>query len=132
MTIDEVLEIDAHCKERKVSRAAHLRELGLSQNLYYNARRRYFDANKDRHHDPKATEISSVQQQSGSFLPIQFSQKSKRSRSQRKQDQQLANGNTLLIEMRTSSGTELRIQGQINIKMLKEIIHASGGGSSDV
>ena len=139
MTREDILEIDSHCATSGISRAAYLRELGQSQNAYYNARRRYFGGFKEPSNDLIA-ECSSIDlPQAGSFLPIQFSHANqsttaprKRTRSQRKREQELANGNTLLIEMRTPSGTELRIQGQINIKMLKEIIHASGGGSHDV
>ena len=139
MTREDILEIDSHCAKSGISRAAYLRELGQSQNAYYNARRRHFRDFKDRSTDHLAEGSSTDQPPSGSFLPIQFSHvdqstpaPKKRTCSQRKREQELANGNTLLIEMRTPSGTELRIQGQINIKMLKEIIHASGGGFGDV
>ncbi len=137
MTREDILEIDTHCAKRGISRAAYLRELGLSQNAYYNARRRYLGDFKELSNDLMAEGSSTNQPQAGSFLPIQFTRDTppatpKRTRSRRKQEQELANGNTLLIEMRTPSGTELRIQGQINIKMLKEIIHASGGGLQDV
>ncbi len=139
MTREDILEIDRHCAKRGISRVAYLRELGLSQNAYYNTRRRYLGDFKEPSVDLIAEGSSTDQRQAGSFLPIQFSRANqsstaprKRTRSQRKREQELANGNTLLIEMRTPSGTELRIQGQINIKMLKEIIHASGGGFGDV
>ena len=142
LTRDEILNIDAHCRDNGVSRSAYLRELGCSSNEYYNSRRRLFGGDKSR----TPTDALAAQAQiltedyagnSEGFLPIQFTRDTppatrKRTRSQRKREQELANGNTLLIEMRTPSGTELRIQGQINIKMLKEIIHASGGGSQDV
>ncbi len=142
LTRDEILNIDAHCRDNGVSRSTYLRELGRSSNEYYNSRRRLFGEDKSK----TSTDAFAAQEQalvennagnSGGFLPIQFTRDTqpathKRTRSQRKQEQELANGNTLLIEMRTPSGTELRIQGQINIKMLKEIIHASGGGTGDV
>lgn len=142
LTRDEILNIDAHCRDNGVSRAAYLRELGNSQNEYYNSRRRLLGSvNEKVRGDIVATDgqtpIDGSGDCTGGFLPIQFTRDTppatpKRTRSKRKQEQELANGNTLLIEMRTPSGTELRIQGQINIKMLKEIIHASGGGSQDV
>ncbi|MFR9546553.1 MAG: hypothetical protein SNJ29_13395 [Rikenellaceae bacterium] len=143
LTRDEILNIDAHCRDNGVSRSAYLRELGRSSNEYYNSRRRLFGGDKGK--TPAEAYVTQQEQMlvedsaenSGGFLPIQFTRNTppatpKRTRSKRKQEQELANGNTLLIEMRTPSGTELRIQGQINIKMLKEIIHASGGGMQDV
>ncbi len=113
MTREYILEIDAHCTACNISRAAYLRELGLSQNAYYNARRRHFGNLKEASNTPLAADLPIDQPQSGGFLPIQFTSETrrppaappKRTRSQRKQDQELANGSMLLIEMRTSSGT---------------------------
>ena len=135
LTKDEIQNIDVHCRDNNISRAAYLREIGVSQNVYYSSRRRWFgDAVTE---EACAIESENISSTNGGFVPIEFNRTpkaaiSKRSRSQNKREQELAKGNTLLIEMRTPSGTELRIQGQINIKMLKEIIHASGGGAQDV
>ena len=49
------------------------------------------------------------------------------SRRSKRKEEQLAQGNVLTIEMRTGNGTELRIQGQINVALIKEIISSAGG-----
>ncbi len=135
MSREEILEIDAHCRDNGVTRAAYLREIGVTQNIYYSSRRRWFGCDMVAQ---RATPTESIDADStGGFLPIECSHAlkpapSKRSHPPRNQDQELTNVNTLLIEMRTPSGAELGIQGKINITMLKEIIQAWGGGSHDV
>ena len=49
----------------------------------------------------------------------------KTTRTSKQKEFEMAKGNDLLIEMRTPGGVELRIQGQINVSMLREIIGVS-------
>ncbi|MEF9987436.1 MAG: hypothetical protein RR735_10005, partial [Bacteroidales bacterium] len=72
----------------------------------------------------------------GSFIPVVFdsdnSKAEKKRKSRTRRETELAKGNVLTIEMRTSTGTELRIQGQMNISMLREILYSSSGGDKNV
>ena len=140
MSREDILEIDAHCRDNGVTRAAYLREIGVTQNIYYSSRRRWFGCDVVAQIGTLTESIDA--DSTGAFLPIECSHAQKsaapkptpsnRSHPPRNQDQELTNVNTLLIEMRTPSGAELGIQGKINITMLKEIIQAWGGGSHDV
>ena len=112
MTKEEVLQVDAHCREHDVAKAVYLREIGVSSNEYYSSRRKHLGG--------ACVEAPSKQ---GKFLSVEFN---------RDATQEVVPNNALLVEMRMPSGAELRIQGQINTAMLKEIIIATGGRLSDV
>ena len=128
MTEQEIRDIDAYCAEYSVSKDERLKELCINRNQFYYFRRKY---NLGTTSDLSANNPADI---SGSFIPVKFPGFSppKPTRSSRKKDYEMAQGNTLTIEMRTPSGTELRIQGQINIKMLREIIQSSSTGGTDV
>ena len=112
MTKEEVLQVDAHCKKHGVAKVVYLREIGVSSNEYYSSRRKHIGG----------TSVQ-VPTKQGKFLSVEFN---------RDATQEAVQNNALLVEMRMPSGTELRIQGQINVTMLKEIMIASGGRLSDV
>ena len=116
MSKEELLAIDNYCITNNVSKKSRLRELGISKHSYYHFRQKYF---------PVSDEIMSSSDV-GSFIPLNFHSKSSNpTRSSRQKEFEMTKGNALTIEMRTPRGVELRIQGQINVSMLREIIQSS-------
>ena len=125
MTKEEIVEFEIYCKENKVNKKEALKQRSITYWNYYTSKKRL-----------NSEAESPLTKSSGSFIPVVFggdgSKHEKRSKSRVRRETELAKGNVLTIEMRTSTGTELRIQGQMNISMLREILNASSGGNKNV
>lgn len=125
MTKEEIVEFESYCKENKVNKKEALKQRGIT---YWN----YYTSKKRLNTEGETSETKSL----GAFIPVVFGDDNtkleKRSKSRVRRETELARGNVLTIEMRTSTGTELRIQGQMNISMLREILNSSSGGNKNV
>ena len=117
MSKEEILAIDNYCLENNVAKRARLRELGISRHVFYHYRQKYFPSSS----------VATISSAGGTFIPINFQDREqvKTTRTSKQKEFEMAKGNDLLIEMRTPGGVELRIQGQINVSMLREIIGVS-------
>ncbi len=123
MTKDEILTLYSYCQTHGIRKVDRLKELGISYYNYNKSRKQYFKA--DGTEISEGNFIAITPQMSPINLPNNRSTPSTQRRNRKKEDQ-LAQGNILTIEMRTNNGTELRIQGQINVALLKEIISSAG------
>ena len=118
MTREEVAEIITYCKEHKVTYKLRLEELNIPPWRFYESKSRYA-AEQSSGETSKGDFIELPQ--SGTFIPVpsfagQCGRKSKENSS-------LASG-FKSIEIRTSKGDAIRIQGEFNGQELYSIIQA--------
>ena len=116
MTEEAVAQVIAYCDENKISYKQRLSELGINPWNFYDAKRKY--APKEEEED--AGEFLQLMP-GGSFRPNPI--RPPRSRSRRKDS---AHGTAAVsIELRTPTGTMMRISGNLTGRKLKDIIIAS-------
>jgi len=117
MTKEEVAQVIAYCDENKISYKQRLAELGVNPWSFYDAKRKY----APKEDVENAGEFLQLVP-GGSFLPNPI--KPSRSRSSRQKDS--AQGAVAVsIELRTPTGTMMRISGNLTGRELKDIIIAS-------
>lgn len=113
MTKEEVLEIVAYCKDRKMPYKTRLDELGASQWSFYEAKRRY--RLQERKSDTPKGEFLQLNS-TGGFVPSSITELEgdKARATEEKGD--------LKIECQTARGGMLRIQGRIPSSMLAVLV----------
>ncbi len=117
MTKEEVAHVIAYCDENKISYKQRLAELGVNPWSFYDAKRKY----APKEDGENAGEFLQLVP-GGSFLPNPI--KPSRSRSSKQKD--LAQSTVAVsIELRTPTGTMMRISGNLTGRELKDIIIAS-------
>lgn len=117
MTEEEVAQVMAYCDENKISYKQRLSELGINPWTFYDAKRKY--APKEEGED--SGEFLQLTP-GGAFLPNPI--KPPRSRGGRRKDP--AQGTVAVsVELRTPTGTMMRISGDLTGRELKDIIIAS-------
>ena len=116
MTKEEVAQVIAYCDENKISYKQRLSELGISPWNFYDAKRKYAPKEEEENAGEFLQLIPG-----GSFIrsPI------KPSRSSSKQKESAQETVAVNIELRTPTGTMMRISGNLTGRELKEIIIAS-------
>lgn len=117
MTKEEVAQVIAYCDEKKISYKQRLEELGIQPWTFYDAKRKY----APRQEGENVGEFLQLVP-GGSFLPNPI--KPSRSRS-RKQKDSAQGAVAVSIELRTPTGTMMRISGNLTGRELKDIIIAS-------
>ena len=117
MTKEDVAQVIAYCDENKISYKQRLSELGISPWNFYDAKRKY----APKEEGDNAGEFLQLIP-GGSFLPNQIKPSRARSAKQKESAQETVAGN---IELRTPTGTMMRISGNLTGRELKEIIIAS-------
>ena len=110
MTREEIIEIEQYCMEHGVGKKARLAELGIPFWSFYRTRRRY-----QMEDERSATEMSAGNFVQLSSLPLgPAMQPSKRtSRKTSQKDAEPIVESYLTVELRTASGTAMRIQGNM-------------------
>ena len=117
MSKEEVAEIITYCREHNVRQSDRLKELGIAAWRFYDAKRKYA-AESEKHGGEFLQLIPGA-----TFAPIPMgSGRARKSKSQLES----CTGN-LSIEMRTVSGTMLRIQGEMNPQIIRSIIESASG-----
>ena len=117
MTKEEVAQVIAYCDESKISCKQRLSELGISPWNFHEAKRKY--ALKEE--GGNAGEFLQLIP-GGSFLPNPIKPSRSRSSKQKGSAQRAV---AVSIELRTPTGTMMRIIGNMTGRELKEIIIAS-------
>ena len=117
MTKEEVAQVIAYCDENKISYKQRLSELGISPWNFYDAKRKY----APKEEGDNAGEFLQLIP-GGSFLPNPIKPSRFRSSKQKESAQETVAVN---IELRTPTGTMMRISGNLTGRELKEIIIAS-------
>lgn len=116
MTREEIAAIDRECEERHISRQEYLDSHGIAGHQYYRWKRRY---RKEDEESPVPAGFVPVMPGAAQVHPVP-SRKS-RGKQQKSQDQE----SFLTVEIRTSCGSAMRIQGNMTAAHLREIISAS-------
>jgi hypothetical protein len=117
MTKEEVAAIVTYCQEDKVSYKQRLAELDIRPWHFYDAKRKY----APREEGQDTGEFLQLVP-GGNFLPNPL--QPSRSRSAR-QKSDAAGTATVSIELRTATGTMMRISGNLTGRQIQEIIIAS-------
>ena len=115
--VEQILEIDRYCQEHKVSYKQRLEELDIPFWNFYKAKRKY------RQEDEAASGPGEfVQMVPGTFspgmMPVRNGKKTPSSRGGTETE------SFITVELRTASGTAMRIQGSMTASHLREIISA--------
>ncbi len=118
MTKEEVAEVVAYCEANKISYKQRLKELGLSAWSFYDAKRKY----APRQEGDNAGEFLQLVPGGGAFLPNPIKPARSRSTSQKNADKGVV---AVSIELRTPTGTLMRISGDLTGRELRDIILAS-------
>jgi hypothetical protein len=117
MTKEEVASIVAYCAENNVSQKKRLKELGIHEWQFYDAKRKY----APKQDGNNAGEFLQLVP-GGPFLPDPIRPARSRSRRQKEADRGAV---AVGIELRTPNGTVMRISGDLTGRELREIIEAS-------
>ena len=121
MTKEEVAQVIAYCDENKISYKQYLAELGVNPWSFYDAKRKYAPKNDGEN----AGEFLQLVPE-GPFLPNPI--KPSRSRSSKQKDS--AQGAFVVsIELRTPTGTMMRISGNLT---RHELLRISGNANRDL
>ena len=120
MTKEEVAQVIAYCDENKISYKQRLSELGISPWNFYDAKRKYAPKEEGDNVDNAGEFLQLIP--GGAFLPNPIKPSRSRSSKQKESAQETVAVN---IELRTPTGTMMRIIGNLTGRELKEIIIAS-------
>lgn len=115
MTREEIAAIDRECEERHISQQEYLEGHGIAKHQYYRWKRRYREEDEQ-----SLVPAGFVPMMPG---PVQTvpAQKSRGKQQKSRQDPE----SFLTVEIRTSCGSAMRIQGNMTATHLREIISAS-------
>lgn len=117
MTKEEVARVIAYCDENKISYKQRLLELGVNPWSFYDAKRKY----APKQEGDNAGEFLQLIP-GGTFLPDPIKPARSKSGKQKVAEKGLA---SVCIELRTPTGTMMRISGEMTGHELKDIIMAS-------
>lgn len=124
MLREEILSIEQYCAEHNVSHKQRLAELDIPFWRFYKAKQRY------RKQDESGSDAGFVQLvPGGSFQPAAMPAPRTAGKSKSSVDKTAVEESYLSVELRTSSGTAMRIMGNMTPTHLREIIQASGGNA---
>lgn len=122
MTREEIIEIEQYCSEHNVGKKARLAELGINFWNFYKARQKY-----QREDERNASEVAS-----GNFIPLSSLPLGPAMQPSRRVNKKPSTKDIgpivesyLTIELRTASGTAMRIQGNMTSSHLRELISAT-------
>ena len=121
LTREQILEIDTYCAEHKVTQNARLEELGIPRHQFYRWKKKCRDEDES-DQGPEAAAFLQLPS-TGAFMspmmpPARTSGKS-RSKAGAPQPQEQS---FLTIELRTASGSAMRIQGSMTAEHLRAIL----------
>lgn len=124
LTREQILEIDSYCAEHRIRQIDRLAELDIPRHQFYRWKRKYRDED-EREQGAEAGAFLQLPS-TGAFMspmmpPAHTSGKS-RSKAGAPQPQEQS---FLTVELRTASGSAMRIQGCMTAAHLRELIAAS-------
>lgn len=117
MTKEEVAQVTAYCDENKISYKQRLAELGIKPWHFYDAKRKYAPKEEGENTGEFLQLVPG-----GTFLPDSIKPSRSRSGKRKAADKGVVAVN---IELRTSTGTMMRISGDLTGRELRDIILAS-------
>ena len=116
MTRDEIAAIDRECEEQHISQQEYLDSHGIAKHQYYRWKRRYREEDEQ-----SLVPAGFVPMMPGAAQSQPIPPQKSRGKQQKSQDQE----SFLTVEIRTSCGSAMRIQGNMTAAHLREIISAS-------
>ena len=116
MTREEIAAIDRECEEQHISQQDYLESHGIAKHQYYRWKRRYRDEDEQ-----SLVPAGFVPMMPGAVSSQSVQAQKLRGKQQKSADQE----SFLTVEIRTSSGSAMRIQGSMTAAHLREIISAS-------
>ena len=121
MTREEVAEVMTYCKKNNISYKTRLAELGIPAWKFYDSKSRYALEQESSEAKGEFLQLYS----GGTSVPMpSFAATSGRKAKGRKE---ASSSQMLSIELRTPSGTMMRIQGEMSRDIIQSIIRASCG-----
>lgn len=117
MSKEEVAQVIAYCSENKISYKQRLSELGVNTWSFYDAKRKYTPKQEG---DNTGEFLQLIPE--GTFLPNPIKPARSKSVKQKTAAQELV---AVTIELRTPTGTMMRISGNLTGHHLQDIIIAS-------
>ncbi len=117
MTKEEVAQVITYCEENNVSYKQRLTELGVNPWSFYDAKRKY----APKQEGDNAGEFLQLMP-GGSFLPNPIKPARSKSSKQKNAEKGVV---AISIELRTPTGTLMRISGDLTGRELRDIIIAS-------
>jgi hypothetical protein len=128
MTREEILSIESYCAEHNVTHKRRLEELSIPLWNFYKAKKKYH-AEDEAGKDSGFVQLTS----GGEFLPALMPAPRTSGRSSAATKRGSSSGplpeSYLTVELRTPSGTAMRIQGSMTAGHLREILLASGSNA---
>ena len=120
LTREQVLEIQSYCAEHGISQKARLEELNINLSQFYRCQQKY------RREDAQSTETGAFVQLSpgGAFVSPMMPPAKTPGKAKGKTSPVDNAESFLTVEIRTSAGTMMRIQGSMTAAHLHEIITA--------
>ena len=117
MTREQILEIDQYCQEHGISLQSYFDEHGIARHQYFIWKRKY------RQQDEQAPDSGAfVQlQPGGAFVPSKMPPAKTSGKAKAVSENPES---YLTVDIRTASGTAMRIQGNMTAAHLREIISA--------
>ena len=117
MTKEEVAQVIAYCEEKKISYKQRLEELGINPWNFYDAKRRYAPKQEG---DNDGEFLQLVP--GGAFFPNPIKPARSKSGKQKNAEKGVV---SISVELRTPTGTLMRISGDLTGRELRDIIIAS-------
>ena len=117
MTKEEVAQVIAYCEENKISYKQRLEELGINPWNFYDAKRRY----APKQEGDNAGEFLQLVP-GGAFFPNPIKPARSKSGKQKNAEKGVV---SISVELRTPTGTLMRISGDLTGRELRDIIIAS-------
>ena len=117
MTKEEVAQVVAYCEEKKISYKQRLEELGINPWNFYDAKRRY----APKQEGDNAGEFLQLVP-GGAFFPNPIKPARSKSGKQKNAEKGVV---SISVELRTPTGTLMRISGDLTGRELRDIIVAS-------
>lgn len=124
LTREQILEVDTYCAEHNITQQQGLEELQIRRDQYYRWKKKYRDEDES-DQGPEAGAFLQLPS-TGAFMspmmpPARTSGKSR----SKNGDSQPQEQSFLTVELRTASGSAMRIQGCMTAAHLRELIAAS-------
>ena len=116
LTREEIERIDRECADQHISQQDYLESHGIARHQFYRWKRHYKEEDEQ-----SLVPAGFVPMMPGSAQVQTPSQQKSRGRQAKPQDQE----SFLTVEIRTSCGSAMRIQGNMTAAHLREIISAS-------
>lgn len=115
MTREEIAAIDQECEEQHISQQEYLEKHGIARHQYYRWKRKYREEDEQ---SLAPAEFVPMMPGPAPTVPVQKA-KGKQQKLQQEQE------SFLTVEIRTSCGSAMRIQGNMTAAYLREIISSS-------